>query len=192
MEAVRRDAARREWDKRCWAGEGDVATAAASSRRTATPQEIAADDVLPEERLSAMIARIAPHPAAAAGLVRDWGQERGRTGVEPGRIEALSEDLGRPVRLTRARRSDVETPASLAEVCGGGLLALPLLPDVSGRTLVLLSTKDAYWRCSGASDVELLHGVGRRRTRLRPGSEGNFPRFKTEQRDDRGPHPRRR
>ena len=64
MEAVRRDATRREWDRRCWAGEGDdVGDCARIAKFEADRDALkkcVADGVFPEALLPQVLAAIAP------------------------------------------------------------------------------------------------------------------------------------
>ena len=65
MEAARRDAARREWDRRCWAGEGDdvgdrARVAKFEADRDALTK-LAAEGVFPEALLPEMFAAIVPY-----------------------------------------------------------------------------------------------------------------------------------
>ena len=68
LEAVRRDAARREWDRRCWAGEGDdvgdCARVAKFEADRDALKRLAADGVFPEALLPEKCA-IAAHPCAS-------------------------------------------------------------------------------------------------------------------------------
>ena len=102
----------------------------------------------------------------------------------------MSKDLGRSVRFARASLKTFETPDDLAEPCGRDVyLAVPLLADVRGRTLLLCEHDGCVLALYLAREATLNYHMSSGRppnSPFDPGSEGNFPRFKTESRDDHG------
>ena len=90
----------------------------------------------------------------------------------------------------RASLETFDTAADITEVCGGDVyVGLPLLPDVSGRTLVLCEYEErvlAVYARREATQNYCMESGRPANSPFDPGAEGNFPRFKTESRDEGG------
>ena len=154
-----------------------------------------ADGVFPEALLPQVLAAIAPclksRPTSwfATGGVKVKDQD---CASNLDAIEALlSEQLGCGVRFdARASLETFETPADDTEVCGRDVfVALPLLYDVSGRTLMLCEYQGRVLALFGRREATLNYCMESGRpanSPFDPGAEGNFPRFKTESRDEGG------